>query len=1016
MKCSIDLYINGNKVDIVNSEQFAAQFALTYSFSDLSEPDKIVDSYSKSITLPGTPNNNRIFGNIWKLDSNNISVFNPSQLSDFQIFLNGELWQSGTVQLQEIARDNNTYTYKVVLYGSITRVMSMLLNSDIDDNNNKLLRSLNFPYKLEHTLSGTMLSQMWQYGSHYTSKFYLNDYMQYVPAQPGLYDNFDCSKKLVKYHSWNNLNLTDTWYYKCVPCIYAEDRLSSTTQITQASSGDEEFDEYPMRQWRVEYQRPAIKMNKLIEQIVSDCSTDASINLDSDFFNNDNPYWNGTYLGLGQYTTDADEGTVTASIDNYTYRYLTNETYVDIDLKFTQQDGVYTIFAPDSSTVVYYGELSGTKTISLEFMLQATAMNYEKVQEWDYESVMINGSYPAASLDLILNDASLNCHTWHVWAQAFSQGYSANSTPYTNGAYDASVHSGIYAHNIHHGAYNDYYIRNYCGYTGINNNYPNNKYQYTIFNYDIKTKWPSYIPIDDANYTWKPFKLDIDLSSLSQEGTITLHIDNIDHNFLGVKIYETDPEHGRPVKYYYAYKNYTLPILLYLKGITIAPAGTSGNGLNNYFPYSYGYTGNGATVSYTKAIRSGGYTGIAATPTRVSTEDMFDTTTTQGDILLNYTKLLGLLYVTDADGNITIMSRNKFFSDYEILDWTDKLDLSRNYTLKPLTFNTRYYEMKYKSGETYYENKYSGEFGLDYGEKKINTGYAFNSEPVQLLDSIFTNTVMANEPRMVYSPAFKKLNIYSASTNDSWVGYVTSERADSFAYPAYFTKDGKKKNKADDVIYNLLFNEGIVNNPGYVTVDSSIMLSSDASTEGGEYCWVNTEAVYSSHNGNVSPTTKESLGIPDGLVYTVSKTPKFTTHYGDYSWEIGYPRISYSGDSENSYPSGSTVYSRFWDSYISEIYNVRNKILTCYVKLSWIDILNFSFKNFVMINGVLYHPNKLLNVNPLSDDPVQVELVQVQNILGYTEGQIIPGGTAVQETTIRRLRRRGLIETEEPEE
>ena len=131
MKAEIVLKINGNKVDIINSEEFAQQFAITYSFSDLYEPDKVTDSYSKSITLPGTANNNAIFGHIWKFDFNNVDKFNASQLSDFQLFLNNELWQTGTAQLQEISIKDNVISYKVVLFGSITRVMSMLLNSDI---------------------------------------------------------------------------------------------------------------------------------------------------------------------------------------------------------------------------------------------------------------------------------------------------------------------------------------------------------------------------------------------------------------------------------------------------------------------------------------------------------------------------------------------------------------------------------------------------------------------------------------------------------------------------------------------------------------------------------------------------------------------------------------------------------------------------------------------------------------------------------------------------------------------
>ena len=422
-----------------------------------------------------------------------------------------------------------------------------------------------------------------------------------------------------------------------------------------------------------------------------------------------------------------------------------------------------------------------------------------------------------------------------------------------------------------------------------------------------------------------------------------------------------------------------LPVLISIKGITAAPAGESS--LNNYYPYNYGYTGIGAHVTYNTAIRSGDnyggkYSGIA--PSVVTTDDMFDTTTTQGEILLNYTKLCGLLYDTDSHGNITILSRNKYFTNYKIIDWTDKVDLSKDYTIKPIPFNTRYLEMKYKGGDSYYEKKYSSEFGLEYGEKKINTGYAFNSQTTQLLDSIFTNTVMASEPRYDYYTEFKYIG---KEVPDNYFGFIKrGVELPAFSYPCYFTKDGDKKNKAD-IKYSLLFNAGKKKNEGHITIDSSIMLSEDASVNGGQFCWV-------------SPTTGSGISSFEHLFRHTDYTPNFTTHYDNYSWDIGYPRISYEGETTSSYPSGSTVYSRFWEEYISEIYNVKNKILTCYVKLSWIDILNFSFKNFVTINGVLYHPNKLINVNPLSDDPIQVELIQVQNIDAYTNGQNIQGGTS----------------------
>lgn len=982
MKVEISLLINGNKVDIANSEQFAQQFAITHSFSDLYEPDKVIDTYSKSITLPGTDNNNKIFAHIWKLDSDTIDKFNASQLSDFQIFLNNELWQSGTVQLTEITRKNNVYTYKVTLYGAITKVMSKLLNSDIDDDSNKLLRSLKYPTKLRHTLSDNMLYNMWS-STYNTGSIDLNDYMNYVPCQNGLYDNFDSSKKLTIRFPWLTGDTPgpdkEHPYLGCTPVVYAESNAASTNgndKITIASSEDEEFDEYSLRQWRVEYQRPAIRMNKLVEQIAADIAPDASINLDSDFFNSNNPYWYNTYLTLSQYTTDNDEGEITGTIDGtYSIYVPTDTSTVSFDLNFTQTDGTVTLFAPDSSTVIYYGNLSGTKQLSLEFQVKATALSDIQLTTGQYTNVpfYVNGNYDGPFGESL--PTNWTYHTWPVYAHTQDETISQDSTPFTNGNFDSSINSGIYSYNYVGKTINGHiYAYNGWGYDGYNSDYPSNPYQYTMNNNDVKMKFTSYTPANDPNYFWKPFKVNLDLSSLSGEGKITINIDDIDHRFVGCN----DGIVARV--------NKTLPLLIYLKGITVAPAGTSSNNLNKYYPYNYGWTGVGASVTYNTAIRSGDnyggqYSGIA--PSVVTTDDMFDTTTTQGEILLNYTKLCGLIYDTDSNGNVTIMSRNKFFSDYEILDWSNKVDYSKDINIKPIPFNTRFLEMKYKSGDSYYENKYKGEFGLEYGEKKINTGFAFNSQTTQLLNTIFTNTVVAEEDRDEYTTEFKYVG---KRVPDNYYGFVKKLWSlPSIGYPCYYTKDGNKKNKTD-AKYSLLFNAGIVNNPGVITVDSSVMLVDNETVDGGKYCWLDTSAGYTS--------------ILNRLMTNVSDTPEFTTHYDNFSWDIGYPRLSYAGDTTTSYPSGSTVYSRFWEEYISEIYNVKNKILTCYVKLTWIDILNFSFKNFVIINGVLYHPNKLLNVNPLSDDPIQVEFIQVQNIDAYTNGQNIPGGTVSVSRTI----------------
>ena len=952
MKARITLKINGNEVDILNSEEFAQQFAITYSFSDLYEPDKVTDSYSKSITLPGTANNNAIFGHIWKFDFNNVDKFNASQLSDFQLLLNNELWQTGTAQLQEISIKDNVISYKVVLFGSITRVMSMLLNSDIEDDNNKLLRNLKYKSKLTHTLTPETIGRMWN-GHTHTGYIDLEDYMQYIPCQNGLYDNFSSNKALrYKNRKW-----------VVGPVIES----ASNEDI---NSGDTEFDEYTMNEYRVEYQRPAMKMNKLIEQICTDIAPDASINLDPDFFNNNNPYWNNTYLTLSQYTTETYEGEIIAELDqNDVYVYVPlEEDQFTLDFKFKQTDGEFQLFAPDSSTVIYYENISGKKTISIEFKIRVLVMNDSTIKSDTY---LLNGTWNGEIGDEMVIGKKLSRERWPVSAKAYSGGMQSIGANGGRGLYPWARNNIANWGNMSSDEHTGSSIKNFtrsasAGYV-YNNSYSTiYKYGYPI-SFDTLTTNPSWTPTVDSYYTWMPFKFNFDVSNLTGEGTIQLELYGITHNFMQ---WQLRPVGGGSSRYFLTAKK-SLPVLLVIAPIT----------KNNEWPSeAAGFTGKSVTANYNTAIRSGDnydgqYSGVV--PSSVTTADMFDTTTTQGQVLLDYTKLLGLLYDVDKEGNLNILSRNKYFNDYKIIDWSSKVDYSKEIKFKPLTFDTRYFEMKYKSGDTYYENKYKNEFGLEYGEKKINTGLAFNSETKQFLDTtIFTNTIISADVRRTYAGG------------DKGIVYLNQE---PIPMPALYQKDGETKSSAD-LKYNLLFRKSYKDNQfdGYITCDSSIMM--DSSNGGGEYCW--WDAWQYSQGSDIAT----HCIIP---VINYGGIPKFSTHYDDYSWDIGLPRISYDGTMNNDYSSASTVYARYWENYISEIYNVKNKILTCYVKLSWIEILNFSFKNFVTINGVLYHPNKLINVNPLSDDPVQVELIQVQDINAYTSGQRIPGSTLVNKTALK---------------
>lgn len=937
MKVKVELYINDQLVDIENEEKFAQQFAITYSFSDLSEPDKIVDTYSKTINLPGTSTNNKIFANIWKLDSDNIMMFNPSQMSDFRILLNSELWQTGTVQLKSITQSKGVLSYNITLFGKITQIMSILLNGDIEDDKSKLLRNLNFPTKLRHPLTKSTIASLFD-GTYYNGSIYINDYLRYIPCQNGTYEDFDNAKKLSFRHIYEEESGSIGKYYTCVPYMFVENRINS--QVISNDSGDQQFDEYMTHEYRVEYQRPALKINKLIEQIISDASTDASIYLDSSFFNDSNPYWNDTWLTLSQYTTEEDRGEIIGGTDYYSEVYVdTDTTSVTWELPYYQKDGVIQIFAEDSSTTIYFGNITGQKTVSLEFLIKVDVMSDIYLSKGQYTNApaYINGYCS------VLNDSfskSFTYNAWNVQAKAHQIEGSSDvySTPHTFPWYYGITNiptATIYPLNKA-SISTTYY--NFAVYNGTNENYPNNKYVYTLHNNDIQNRlMTSYKPIDDPNLYFKPFKCNIDVSSLDNTGTISIKVSNIDHRF----VYINDG--------YVARQNKTLPVILTLRPVYKPTGEVYGNQANNYYPKQYGWTGNDADITYDFAIRSG---------VTVTTKDMLDTTTTQGQILLDYCKLLGILFETDNLGNVYLKTRNKFFENYKILDWSDKVDYSKKIEILPLTFDTRMYEMKLKDGESYYEDKYRDEFGIDYGEKRINTGYAFNSEPKQLFNVGMIQSVIANEPSRFYY-----------IDNMTITSYPTS----GIPLPCYFKKDGDVKT-ASSGKYGLLFSNGYtsVGVQTFISEDSSLMMLDDASTNGGSMCWL-------------EPATGDAY--LDSFKTSIDRLPLYTTHKDNVSWDLGYPRISYDKYTTSTYSPETCLFSRFWESYITEIYNVNNKIMTCKVKLTWNDMIEFSFRNFVSINGTLWHVNKIKNFNPLSDDPVEVELIKVTNIEAYISGQ-----------------------------
>lgn len=74
------------------------------------------------------------------------------------------------------------------------------------------------------------------------------------------------------------------------------------------------------------------------------------------------------------------------------------------------------------------------------------------------------------------------------------------------------------------------------------------------------------------------------------------------------------------------------------------------------------------------------------------------------------------------------------------------------------------------------------------------------------------------------------------------------------------------------------------------------------------------------------------------------------------------------------------LFNAFYSAYMAEITDKDSKLLTCFVKLSPIEVLNLDFSKAVLIDGQLWRLNKVVDFDAVDERPTKVELLKVINL------------------------------------
>lgn len=133
-----EIYIEGRRLDL--TQDLSMEF--TYQIDDVKDFGSRETNFSKTIVLPGTAANNKLFGFVFEFGSQNAYDdtqanrgfnFNASKQAQCYVYVDKIQIMKGVIRLLEIVRDGGTIEYECAIFGELGGFVNALGNSKLED-------------------------------------------------------------------------------------------------------------------------------------------------------------------------------------------------------------------------------------------------------------------------------------------------------------------------------------------------------------------------------------------------------------------------------------------------------------------------------------------------------------------------------------------------------------------------------------------------------------------------------------------------------------------------------------------------------------------------------------------------------------------------------------------------------------------------------------------------------------------------------------------------------------------
>jgi hypothetical protein len=887
----------------------------TFQTTELTNPSVIKNSFSKQITIYGSPQNNNIFGQYWNVErlqgtgSGIGTYFNPSKKVPFTLYINGDIYESGYVKLDEVKIvEGKSVEYYITLYGGLGSFFYNL-STDWNTGNKRTLADLNYykwtdsttPLDLSFTINKETVASAWT--SVNSNDVY--SVINFAPVYNGIPDNIDADKAVINFNGLSGFSSSVTIDNK----TYTTANGYALATLPQKLMAEE------VRDYRSYLQTPIIRVKNIIEAICRPENNSGiydngfEVDLDRDFFATDNPYYYDSWLTLPSLTNL-----------EFSYEGGVPTAYTGTFTSATTQNGIIYTFPLESAIT----ENNTSVKMSFDLTVLVTSWVVDNLYMWwtrrkgrnakvHYRNAYGLQLYASNSLSTNENVLAGSSIKWLTGEQKYDYNDAVSSGQYRS-KYNADV---------------DTIIGNFV-------NIPNSQQ----YKFSTRIELTCDLPVGATC-----FKLQFIQTNSSN---------NSDRNKLSTS---TAANTGELRDIFAVMPFKTVPSDD--KVITVQRVDDSSSYSNRY----------------------------------ISKQMLLGTDFSPCDFLLSYCKQFGLyIYKDKVEDKIYIKTRKNFYNRDNVIDLSDKIDKLSDFNVKPLNIDYGFFSLT-NSGETSkFYTDYSQKYGKTYGMKSVSTGYDFNADTKNLIDSCLKGAVQAKEMSQYFYKPNSKVHpyIYNGAKYTLYEGgNVESGTTDVNAPIKVIATDFEP------------YNESV---PGYDLVSKAQFYDASRKSLPTEYVMLffnGYESIPASYNWNLTDdigamyslnnnpcwllTTSSTDKGGNEIALPITQFPRFSRWFEGnklmrYSWDFGSPRELYVPDMSNN--EEGNIYWNYFKTYYEDAYDVNSKIVEAYVINK--DFTHEDLRNFYWFDNAIWALIKIEDYNVTSFDGTKCTFLKVQNKDSYT--------------------------------